>query len=618
MSVTFSEMGLAAPLLQALEQLNIVSPTPVQANIVPRAMAGGDYMVSSQTGSGKTFGFLLPVMHRMMQEPVSLTERPYNPDTLVLCPTRELAQQVSQDAINLVRCFKGMRVATVVGGMPYGKQMAGLRGARLVVGTPGRLLDLADQGKLDLSDVSTLIVDEADRMLDLGFADDLKALSDMCGSRSQTLMFSATFAPRVTGLATAIMNKPERVELAPSNETNADIAQTLHWADSYGHKRKLLNHWLNDASIDQAVVFTSTQGDAETLARELGDDGLIACALHGGMPQVVRNRRLAGVRRGDIKILVATDVAARGLDVPAITHVFNFGMPMKAEDYVHRIGRTGRAGRSGVAVTIAQADDRIKLRAIERYINAQIPIGIIEGLEPRMPMKESGGSAGRGGRSGGGGFGGGRGGDRSSSGGRGKPSGGFGGSREGGSREGRSFGDRAPSEGRSFAPRGEGRPFGDRAPSEGRSFAPRGEGRPFGDRAPSEGRSFAPRGEGRPEGGRPFGDRAPSEGRFADRRPREGGFGDKPRTFGDRAPSEGRFADRRPKEGGFGDKPRSFEGRPFEARKPADAKFGDRRTASTGAPRKPEGAGEPAKRGPLRPGAQGDYARGGFSRKRAA
>jgi len=628
MSVTFSEMGLAAPLLQALEQLNILSPTPVQANIVPRAMAGGDYMVSSQTGSGKTFGFLLPVMHRMMQEPVSLTERPYNPDTLVLCPTRELAQQVSQDAINLVRCFKGMRIATVVGGMPYGKQMAGLRGARLVVGTPGRLLDLADQGKLDLSDVSTLIVDEADRMLDLGFADDLKALSDMCGGRSQTLMFSATFAPRVTGLATAIMNKPERVELAPSNETNASIAQTLHWADSYGHKRKLLNHWLNDESIDQAVVFTSTQGDAETLARELGDDGMIACALHGGMPQVVRNRRLAGVRRGDIKILVATDVAARGLDVPTITHVFNFGMPMKAEDYVHRIGRTGRAGRTGVAVTIAQADDRIKLRAIERYINAQIPIGVIEGLEPRMPMKESGG-AGRGGRSGGGGFGGGRGSDRGGdrNGSRGRPAGGFGGGREGGNREGRSFGDRAPSEGRSFAPRGENRSEGrnegrNEGRTEGRSFGDR----PFGDRAPAEGR-FAdrrPRDGGFADKPRTFGDRAPSEGRFADRRPKEGGFGDKPRSFGDRAPSEGRFADRRPKEGGFGDKPRSFgdrapsEGRSFEARKPAEAKFGDRRTASSGAPRRSEAAGEPAKRGPLRPGAQGDYARGGFSRKRAA
>jgi len=449
MSVSFTEMGLAAPLLQALTHLNITNPTPVQATMVPKAMAGGDYMVSSQTGSGKTFGFLLPVMHRMMATEMSPMDAMNGPETLVLCPTRELAQQVSQDAINLVKFHKGLRIATVMGGMPYGKQMAGLKGARLVVGTPGRLLDLADQRKLNLSRVTTLIVDEADRMLDLGFSDDLKALSDLCGGRGQTLMFSATFAPRVMGLANSLLNNPERIELSPSNETNTDISQTLHWADSYSHKRKLLSHWLNDESIDQAVVFTSTQQDAEELAQALGDDGLQASALHGAMPQVVRNRRLAAVRRGEIKILVATDVAARGLDVPSISHVINFGMPMKAEDYVHRIGRTGRAGRSGTAITLAQADDRGKIREIERYINAQIPIAVIEGLEPRMPL----------------------GGDRGGKGGRGgKPS-----PRSGsGGRDRRSFGEGRPSFGerKSF---GEGRPsfgerksFGDNRGGEGR------------------------------------------------------------------------------------------------------------------------------------------------------
>lgn len=383
MSTSFDEMGLAAPLLQALQNLEITQPTPVQTSVVAQSMAGGDYMVSSQTGSGKTFAFLLPVMHRMMVNENSANAALQGPQALVLCPTRELAQQVSQDAINLVKCAKGLRIATVVGGMPYGKQMASLRGANLVVATPGRLLDLAQQGKINLSTVETLIVDEADRMLDLGFAPDLEAIDNLCKNRKQTLMFSATFAKRITGLAEAIMNSPKRIELSASNEANTDVTQKLLWADNRAHKRRLLNHWLEHADVVQAVVFTSTQMDAENLARDLSDEGVRACALHGAMPQVVRNRRLASVRKGDIKILVATDVAARGLDVPAISHVINYGMPMKAEDYVHRIGRTGRAGRSGIAITLAEASDIVRVRAIERFINTRIPEEQIEGMEPR-------------------------------------------------------------------------------------------------------------------------------------------------------------------------------------------------------------------------------------------
>ncbi|HEX4844198.1 MAG TPA: DEAD/DEAH box helicase [Limnobacter sp.] len=545
MTTSFDAMGLAAPLQQALSALNITSPTPVQAQVVPLGMQGGDLMVSSQTGSGKTFGFLLPVMHHMMASASSPMESLNGPEVLVLCPTRELAQQVSQDAINLVKFFKGLRIATVVGGMPYGKQMAALRGARLVVGTPGRLLDLAQQGKLNFSMVSTLIVDEADRMLDLGFSEDLEALNEMCGNRKQTLMFSATFAKRIVGLAENIMNNPQRIEMAAQNEANTDIAQKLMWADNRGHKRKLLNHWLEQPDVNQAVVFTSTQIDAENLARDLMDEGMRACALHGAMPQVVRNRRLASVRKGDIKILVATDVAARGLDVPAISHVINYGMPMKAEDYVHRIGRTGRAGRAGVAVTLAEADDIIRVRAIERFINSRIPEEQVEGLEPRGNFS----TAPRGGKGGGSG--------------RGRPQGG---GNRGRFEERKSFG-----ENKSFEER---KPFGER-----KSF---GDNKPFGER-----KSFEDR--------KPFGERKS----FDERKP----FGER-KSFGDNKPFGERksFDERKP----FGERKSFGDNKPFGERKSFDERkpFGERKSFDDRKPfgeRKSFGENKPWNRDESRP-----------------
>jgi superfamily II DNA/RNA helicase len=289
----FSPFNLAPALIQALAALDIHSPTPVQTTVLPLVDAGRDLMVSSKTGSGKTFGFLLPTINRLLGQTQSPLKATLGPAVLVLCPTRELAQQVSQDAINLVKFTKGQRIATVVGGMPYGKQVASIRGASVVIGTPGRLLDLANQGSLQLNAVHALVVDEADRMLDLGFADDLEALHGLCCNRQQTLMFSATFAPRITSLARNIMNNPEKIELTAPNATNTDITQKLMWADNKHHKRKLLNHWLSQPDLDQAVIFTSTQMDAENLAKDLLDEGVRACALHGAMPQVVRNRRLA-------------------------------------------------------------------------------------------------------------------------------------------------------------------------------------------------------------------------------------------------------------------------------------------------------------------------------------
>jgi superfamily II DNA/RNA helicase len=389
---TFASLELHPFLLQAVARLGYTEPTEVQSRVVPAALAGGDLLVSSQTGSGKTAAFLLPTLQGLMIEADAGKPVPARaaPTVVVLCPTRELAQQVAAEAIELVRGSRGVRIATVMGGMPYGKQIASLKGAALVVATPGRLLDLCNTRAIRLDAVKCLIVDEADRMLDLGFAEDLQTISDRCAQRSQTLMFSATFAGRVMALAGGITRDAERIELVTAHDRHENITQTLHWADNADHKRRLLDHWLSDVTLDQAVVFASTQVESEEIADQLRARGFQAMALHGAMPQVVRNRRLDGLRRGQTKILVATDVAARGIDVPTISHVINYGLPMKAEDYVHRIGRTGRAGRSGVAVTLAEHRERIKIRAIERYTQQPLEASIIVGLEPQRSERPRG------------------------------------------------------------------------------------------------------------------------------------------------------------------------------------------------------------------------------------
>ncbi len=572
---SFASMGLAAPLLTAIENLGFTQPTPVQAEAIPAAINGGDWMVSSQTGSGKTAAFLLPVLNAIMSgsenSPIDL-HRVIGPAGLVLCPTRELAQQVAQDAIDLLKNSKGVRVATVMGGMPYGKQMAGLRGALLVVATPGRLLDLAQRRQIHLADVKTLVVDEADRMLDLGFAEDLEDINHLCQKREQTLMFSATFAPRIMSLASRLMKSPGRLELASATDRHTQITQSLHWADNMIHKEKLLDHYLRDADLEQAVVFASTQVETDRLADALAEQGHAVAALHGAMPQKVRAHRLKQLRSGHVRVLVATDVAARGIDVPSITHVFNFGLPMKAEDYVHRIGRTGRAGRTGKAITFAEHRDRMKIRTIEALTDQRIPVAVVAGLEPKTPERGEG----RGGRGEGrgrpGGFGGGEG--RGRPGGFGGGRGAFGGHGRGGDSKPREFGDRPP---RSFEDR-PARSFSDR-PREDRPA------RSFDDRP----RSF----DDKP---RSFGDRNDKPRSFSDRpredrprsfedRPRS--FDDKPRSFDDKPRG---FAGDKPRS--FGDKPRTGGGKSFGGPKPwgdkPAGKFGDK-PRSEGRSDKPAG-----------------------------
>ena len=425
------------------------------------------------------------------------------PGALILCPTRELAQQVAHDAIGLVAHCRGLRVANVVGGMPYQLQIAKLQNANLVVATPGRLLDLQRSQQIKLDQVQFLVVDEADRMLDLGFSDDLADVNQMTIGRKQTMMFSATFAPRIQQLAQRVMREPQRVTIDSPQEKHQNIKQILFWADNAQHKRKLLDHWLRDTSIAQAIVFASTQIECDGLAADLQQEGFSAVALHGALSQGLRNRRLMALRQGQVQILVATDVAARGIDVPSISHVFNFGLPMKAEDYTHRIGRTGRVGRDGIAVTFAEMRDRRKIFDIESYSHQQFKAEVIPGMEPQQRQPDS-----RPPRAGGGGFGGGsrdgaprgrsfgpspRGNDRGGFGGGGN-GGGFGGGDRGASRDGGSYGGASGFNDRNSRPPARtGGGFQGNRDNGGDRGAPRADFAPRGDFAPRA--DFAPRGD---------------------------------------------------------------------------------------------------------------------------
>jgi len=592
MSKTFADFPLHESLQQALQSLGFTSPTPVQEQSIPAALEGKDLLVSSQTGSGKTAAFLLPTLNALAAQEtfVPFKERMKaitQPNILVLCPTRELAQQVSQDAIGFVRHMKGARIAAIMGGMPFGKQIQQLKGAQVVVATPGRLLDLVNRRQIKLDQVDALIVDEADRMLDLGFSEDLEAISDLAANRKQTLMFSATFAGRIITLAERMMNDPQRIAIETGHSTNTDITQTLHWTDGFERKKKLLTHWLSAEDVDQAVVFASTQEDTDMLAEELAEAGLSVVALHGAMPQTVRNRRLRSIREGRAKILVATDVAARGLDVPTISHVINFGLPMKNEDYVHRIGRTGRAGRTGKAITLATYRERGKIRALEDFLDARLNVSEIEGLEPSPPPARGSRDGGGRGRDGGG---------------RGRDGGGRG--RDGGGRGGfggRDGGGRARFEGESNFKRREG---GDDRPRRSYDDKPRGDRPAFGgeDRPRREFNNDRPRREGgfgdRPQ--RSFDDRPKRD--FGDRPAprREGGFGDRPqRSFDDR-PKREFNSDRPRREGGFNDKPRfdsndDNRGNRVDYKPRREGSFGDRPKRDFGdrpAPRREGGFGD--------------------------
>ena len=387
----FAALGLHAALVRAVADSGYSQPTEVQSRAIPSALQGQDLRVSSSTGSGKTASFVLPALSRVLAARGDGKRREkgvvHGPRVLVLAPTRELAMQVSKAASTYGTHVQGLRVATVVGGVPYGAQLKALRGPLdVLIATPGRLMDHMASGKAILANVELLVLDEADRMLDMGFIDDIRHIAESLPEQRQTMMFSATFAGHVGRLASELLrDDAQTIDVASHTDTHENIEQRLHWADNGQHKNALLDHILADRDMEQAVVFTSTQRDADWLADRLADMGHHVASLHGGMPQGRRNRVLQGLRTRHLRVLVATDVAARGIDVPTISHVINYGLPMKAEDYVHRIGRTGRAGRNGLAITLAEAPDAGMIRRIQQFTTQQIPVATIEGLEPQKP-----------------------------------------------------------------------------------------------------------------------------------------------------------------------------------------------------------------------------------------
>ena len=379
--MTFDTLGLAAPILEAIAAAGYTEPTAVQAQAVPEALAGRDLMVSSQTGSGKTAAFMLPAL-QLLTVPHALAGN--GPRVLVLTPTRELSQQVTRAAETYGRNMKRVKTVSIVGGMPYPVQNRVLRmGVDILVATPGRLLDQMNSGRVDLSRLQLLVLDEADRMLDMGFSEDLEAIVSKTPAKRQTMLFSATMEPAIVRLATSMLRDPVRISVDSQQAPHLSIEQRLHFADDMGHKNRMLDHLLRDVEMKQAIVFTSTKRAADDLAQSLLQSGFSAAALHGDMKQSQRSRTLQSLRAGGLRVLVATDVAARGIDVQGISHVINYDLPRQAEDYVHRIGRTGRAGRLGIAVSFVGMRDRSVVRTIERFTAQAIPLTVIPGLEPK-------------------------------------------------------------------------------------------------------------------------------------------------------------------------------------------------------------------------------------------
>ncbi len=383
--MSFTTLGLSAPLLQAIADKGYDSPSPIQSKAIPAILKGGDVMAAAQTGTGKTAGFTLPILELLKD---GQSAGPNKARTLILTPTRELAAQVGQSVADYGKHLP-LRSAVVFGGVKINPQMMALRkGVDVLIATPGRLLDLYQQNAVRFDTLEILVLDEADRMLDMGFINDIKKILALLPKQRQNLLFSATFSDEIRRLAKGIMNDPEEISVASANTTADNITQ---WICPVDKKRKadLLIELIVDRNWQQVLVFTKTKHGANKLTRNLEGAGLKAAAIHGNKSQGARTKALAGFKKGDMQILVATDIAARGLDISQLPHVVNFDLPNVAEDYVHRIGRTARAGASGEAVSLVSADEAKQLGQIERLIKKNLPRHLIDGFEPDHDVPDS-------------------------------------------------------------------------------------------------------------------------------------------------------------------------------------------------------------------------------------
>ncbi|MFC4762461.1 DEAD/DEAH box helicase [Dyella koreensis] len=381
--MSFESLGLAPALLRALAEQGYANPTPIQAGAIPLVLEGHDLLAAAQTGTGKTAAFALPLLQKLSTGRETQTRRPR---ALVLTPTRELAAQVNE---NLRDYGKHIRVSTttIFGGVSMGPQMQALRrGVDIVIATPGRLIDHMQQRSVDLSGVEVLVLDEADRMLDMGFLPALKRILSALPRQRQTLLFSATFAPPIKALAMQFMHEPREVSVTPPNSVATTVSHHVHPVDAT-NKRDLLLHVLSQDSRRQTLVFSRTKHGADKLVRFLETGGLRAAAIHGNKSQNARTRALSDFKSGRITVLVATDIAARGIDIDQLPIVINFDLPMVAEDYVHRIGRTGRAGAEGLAVSLVSHEESGLLRDIRRLLKQEIAITEVEGFAPSHPLR---------------------------------------------------------------------------------------------------------------------------------------------------------------------------------------------------------------------------------------
>ena len=368
--MTFNTLGLSDTLLQAVKQTGYTSPTPIQERAIPEILAGRDVMAAAQTGTGKTAGFTLPLLQLISGRP-NRTRNTFR--ALILTPTRELAAQI-EDSIQTYGAQENLRYGVVFGGVNINPQKKALnRGLDILVATPGRLLDLYQQKCIDFRDVEVLILDEADRMLDMGFIRDIKKIMALLPKQRQNLMFSATFSDEIRVLAKTICNKPVEIDVAPRNSTVEAISQKMYYVDKASKPNLLIEMML--ASNDQTLVFSRTKHGANNLAKKLIKENIKAAAIHGNKSQTQRTKALHDFKQGGVQVLVATDIAARGIDIEQLARVINFDLPHVPEDYVHRIGRTGRAGATGLAISLVSGEESKQLRDIERLIKFAVPKG---------------------------------------------------------------------------------------------------------------------------------------------------------------------------------------------------------------------------------------------------